>query len=81
MTKDLPELETLRVSNGRSTGWREKLNRSSPVDALDPTYQWLPAHIVAVKKEGNGDKLLIHYQNFDKKYDEWIGRFDRRLAE
>jgi len=78
--QDLPILETLGVSNGRSR-WREKLTRRSPVDALDPTYQWLPANIVAVKKDDSGDKLLIHYQNFDKKYDEWIDRFDRRLAE
>jgi len=62
-------------------GWRSALKPGDMVDCLDRWDLWFTATIMDVKSMEDGDQLLIHYQGFDNKYDEWILRFDPRIAQ
>jgi len=71
------------LSTGPNGGeWRRVLKKGDQVDALDPLYLWYTASVVEVRKTNKGDDLLIHYEGFDKNFDEWIYRYDlQRLAK
>lgn len=46
------------------------------VDACDTVEQWLEAEVIATKDR----KVLIHYNGFSEKWDEWMDRDSERLA-
>jgi len=69
------------MSTRRGIDWRNAIKKGDSIDALDPTDLWFTASVLDVKNEGDGDQLLIHYEGFDNRYDEWIPRFSRRLSE
>lgn len=43
---------------------------NSKLEALDFKNEWYPAKIVEIDYEEN--EVLIHFENFSRKYDEWI---------
>jgi len=60
--------------------WCRGLKKGDKLDVLDTNDLWFTASVLAVLNDKNGDKLLIHYDGFEPKYDEWIFRLDPRLA-
>lgn len=50
---------------------------NSRIEALDFNNQWFPAKIVEVDYEEN--EVLIHFEKFSSKYDEWISMNSSRL--
>jgi len=62
-------------------GWRNRLKVGDKVDSLDSNALWFTASIIDQKADEQGDKMLVQYDGFDHKYDEWILRFDPKLAQ
>lgn len=58
--------------------WAQGLRIGSKVDALDFVAMWYTASIIDTDPEN--DEVLIHYDNWDPKWDEWLSRFSPRLA-
>ena len=55
------------------------IRRHNRVDVLDihpKRNKWCTGYIVDIKET----KVLVHYKGYDKKFDEWIGKFSHRLA-
>lgn len=50
---------------------------NSKLEALDFKNEWYPAKIVEIDYEEN--EVLIHFENFSRKYDEWISMNSSRL--
>lgn len=50
---------------------------NTQLEALDFNQQWFPAHIVEVDYEEN--EVLIHFEKYSSKYDEWISMNSSRL--
>lgn len=50
---------------------------NSRIEALDFNNEWFPARIVEVDYEEN--EVLIHFEKFSSKYDEWISMNSSRL--
>ena len=52
--------------------WREALAIGDRLDALDHYNKWFVAE---VKETDDADCILLHYDGWPDKYDEWVHRF------
>ncbi|KAK4880115.1 hypothetical protein RN001_008261 [Aquatica leii] len=50
---------------------------NTQLEALDFNQMWFPAHIVEIDYEEN--EVLIHFEKYSSKYDEWISMNSSRL--
>jgi ubiquitin C-terminal hydrolase len=75
--------DSLRLAplNSRSRSniepWRLELTKDSKVDAVDTVKKWYYSTVLEVKH----DQLLVHYDGWGSRYDEWLPRTSARLAE
>ena len=52
---------------------------SSKVDALDVAGTWYEAKVVDERGQGAARELLVHYNGWKARYDEWVGAGSGRL--
>ncbi|KAG5898747.1 hypothetical protein JTB14_020941 [Gonioctena quinquepunctata] len=71
----LDEFEKDKVAESASNSLSFVIN--SRIEALDFNSEWFPAKIVEVDYEEN--EVLIHFEKFSSKYDEWICMNSSRL--
>lgn len=69
----LDEFEKTKITNENSS----KFTINSRIEALDFNNEWYTAKIVEVDYEEN--EVLIHFENYSNKYDEWISMNSPRL--
>jgi len=62
-------------ARGATTNWRD-FAVGQKIDAKDTVNKWLPAIVRMVK----GDKILVHYVDWDEKWDDWFPTDSPRLA-
>ena len=55
------------------------LKTGSRVDALDPHGTWYPAAVLDERGAGLSRELLVHYNGWNKRLDEWMGVCSGRL--
>lgn len=77
----IPKLEKfldLRFAKAKdkSDTWREDLEVSSKVDALDSVNKWYTATVI---NSDGSNRVRISYDGWSSRYDEWISRHDARL--
>tara|TARA_B100000795_G_scaffold186083_1_gene141370 strand:- start:1337 stop:5305 length:3969 start_codon:yes stop_codon:yes gene_type:complete len=56
-----------------------KMETGSRVEALDPRGTWYAAAVVDARGEGLSRELLVHYNGWNKRQDEWMGVCSGRL--
>ncbi|KAJ8979551.1 hypothetical protein NQ317_017700 [Molorchus minor] len=71
----LDEFEKSKLAQVSSASMNFAIN--SRIEALDFNNEWYPAKIVEVDYEEN--EVLIHFEKFSSKYDEWICMNSSRL--
>ena len=49
------------------------------MDALDVAGTWYEAKVVDERSEGTARELLVHYNGWKARYDEWVGVGSGRL--
>jgi hypothetical protein len=49
------------------------------VDCLDTVDQWLEAQVISLPNTNNPNKVLIHYNGWGNRWDEWIQMTSERL--
>mmetsp|Transcript_29401 Transcript_29401/g.71655 ORF Transcript_29401/g.71655 Transcript_29401/m.71655 type:complete len:974 (+) Transcript_29401:210-3131(+) len=62
-----------------STDWKATLKVGDKIDALDTVNAWLVATVKDIKKEEQ--KILIHYDGYETRWDEWLELDSERLAK
>lgn len=71
----LDEFEKTKISQANDSTSKFAIN--SRIEALDFNNEWFPARIIEVDYEEN--EVLIHFENYSNKYDEWICMNSPRL--
>lgn len=71
----LDEFEKSKVGQANDGSMKFAIN--TKIEALDFNNEWFPAKIIEVDYEEN--EVLIHFENFSNKYDEWISMSSPRL--
>lgn len=71
----LDEFEKSKASQSSDGPMKFAIN--TRIEALDFNSEWFPAKIIEVDYEEN--EVLIHFENFSNKYDEWISMSSPRL--
>ena len=56
-----------------------KMETGCRVEALDPRGTWYAAAVVSERGDGLSRELLVHYNGWNKKHDEWLGVCSGRL--
>merc|ERR1740139_1900793 len=59
--------------------WLGVPTAGSKVEALDVAGTWLEATLVNERGEGDARELLVHYNGWKERYDEWLGAGSGRL--
>lgn len=71
----LDDFEKSKISQPNDNSAKFVIN--ARIEALDFNNEWFPAKIVEVDYEEN--EILIHFENFSNKYDEWVSMDSPRL--
>jgi hypothetical protein len=69
----------VRAYGSRTFVERGEIRRHNRIDVLDvhpSRNKWCTGYVV----DADERRVLIHYKGYDKKFDEWIGKYSHRLA-
>lgn len=66
-----------KSSTSKSKGTKMDFTPGALIEARDFADNWFPSKIVEVDAEGG--EVLVHFQNWSSRYDEWISMDSARL--
>ena len=66
-----------KSSSSKSSKTKMDFTPGSLIEARDFADNWFPSKIVEVDAEGG--EVLVHFQNWSSRYDEWISMDSARL--